>query len=299
MSVLVLLVLFVAAVGWVLPRRLAGAPWAARAPRAAVASWVALIVSCAVGVAMAVHWIATPAHHGQGPLSWLVRMGGSARVGVEGHGQAFGLAVAALAVPGAVVAAGWFRAARARGRHREVLELVARRDGRGGWWVLEDDRPAAWCVPGRGGRIVLTRAAAEQLSPRHREAVLAHEGAHLAGRHHLLTAGAAALGRALPWLPAARAAAAQVPLLVEMAADDVALRRCEPRLLAEALCAVAAGPTPGGAPGGALGAGAHAVVARVQRLLEPARGLPALARGAWWAAVVLLPTVPVVLGCGP
>ncbi|WP_441249349.1 M56 family metallopeptidase [Kitasatospora sp. McL0602] len=293
MSVPLLLLAFVLAVGWVLPGRLAATRWAARAPRAAIASWAALIAACAVGVAMAVHWAVTPEHHGEAPMSWLLRPG-AASEGLTGHGEALALGLAALAVPGVVVAAGWQRAARARTRHREALELVARPGG-DGWWVLEGDRPAAWCVPGRGGRVVLTRAAAEQLSPERRAAVLAHERAHLAGRHHLLTVGATALGRALPWLPAAKAAAAQVPLLVEMAADDVALRRCEPRLLAEALCVVAAGR----APVGGLGAGGHAVVARVQRLLAPGRGLPVAARGLWWVLAVLLPAVPVLVGCGP
>ncbi len=295
MSGLALLGLYAAATGWILPRALAGARWAARAPRAAIATWAVLNVACAVTLAMALHRVATPAGHGPWPLRWPAGSVAAVSGGISPHGQALWLGVAVLTALAVLVGAGWAGAARARRSHRDTLDLVARPDRAGGWWELPDDRPAAWCLPGRGGRVVLTRGAVRQLSPAHREAVLAHERAHLAGRHHLLTSGAAALGRALRWLPAARLAAVQVPLLVEMAADDAALRCCEPKVLAEALCTVAAGL----APRGTLGAGAHAVVARVQRLLAPGGRLPALVRGGWWAVVPLLPAVPVLLACGP
>ncbi|MER5641788.1 M56 family metallopeptidase [Kitasatospora sp. NPDC002227] len=293
MAVPLLLLLFLFAVGWLAPRALAGAAWAVRAPRAAITGWAALISAGAVGVAMALHWAATPAHRVESPLGWLLRRGALPVEGIAGHTEALALALAALAVPAAVVAAGCRRAARARARHRSALELVARPAGE--WWVLDQERAAAWCVPGAGGRIVLTSGALARLSDGQRAAVLAHEGAHLAGRHHLLTAGAAALGRALPWLPAARSAAEQVPLLVELVADDVALRRCERRVLAEALCVVAAGA----APAGGLGAGGHGVLLRVERLLGSARGLSPLVRGACWLGVLALPLVPVLLACGP
>ncbi len=51
--------------------------------------------------------------------------------------------------------------------------------------VLDDPRPAAYCVPGRPGTIVLTSGALAVLDPAQLAAVLAHERAHLAGRHHL------------------------------------------------------------------------------------------------------------------
>ncbi|AUG80710.1 Peptidase M48 [Kitasatospora sp. MMS16-BH015] len=293
MTVPVLLVGFLLAVGWVLPGRLAGARWAARMPRVAVGAWAALISAGAVGVAMLLHWGVTPAHRSETPLGWLLRRGATPTEGIAGHVEALLLALAALAVPATVVAAGWRRAARARARHRATVDLVARRESE--WWVLEEERAAAWCVPGRGGRIVLTRGALTRLSAAQREAVLAHERAHLAGRHHLLTSGAAALGRALPWLPAARAAAAQVPLLVEMAADDTALRSCGRRTLAEALALVATAST----PAAGLGAGGHAVVTRVRRLLAPAAALPRTAQLLGWTAALLLPAVPVLLACGP
>ncbi|GAA2133063.1 hypothetical protein GCM10009760_08830 [Kitasatospora kazusensis] len=287
---------FLALVGRAAPKPLARAAWVVRAPRLAVAAWVALLAAAAMGAAMTVHQLLTPhAHRPFGLARWLTGLGDVPPAGAGGHVEPVLLALAVFCAAAGVVGAGWVRAGRARVRHRAVLDLVGRPAGDGPWLVVEDTRAAAWCVPGRGGRIVFTRGALDRLTPGHRAAVLAHERAHLAGRHHLLVAGAVALGRALPWFPPARLAAEQVPVLLEMAADDAALRVTTPQVLAEALCAVAAGP----APGGALAAGGHAVVARVKRLLVAGPGLRAVQRGAGWAVVVLLPTVPVLLGCGP
>jgi Zn-dependent protease with chaperone function len=49
-------------------------------------------------------------------------------------------------------------------------------------WIL------LYCVPGRLPTIVVTTGALAVLEPEQLAAVLAHERAHLAGRHHLLLA---------------------------------------------------------------------------------------------------------------
>ncbi|MFD8482155.1 M56 family metallopeptidase, partial [Kitasatospora sp. NPDC059673] len=56
--------------------------------------------------------------------------------------------------------------------------------------VLDDDRADAYALPGRPPRIVATTGMLAALSAPERAALLAHERAHLAGRHHLLLAAA-------------------------------------------------------------------------------------------------------------
>ncbi|MEW1914009.1 M56 family metallopeptidase [Kitasatospora sp. NPDC085895] len=293
MTVLALLVAFLAVTGWLAPRQLARSSRAPRVPRAAIATWAALILACAADVVMLAHRLVTADHHGRGPFGWLLPASARGTGGSAGHTQAFWMGMAILAALSGVVLTAWIRGARARRRHRQQLDLVARRH-EDGWLVMDTDEPAAWCVAGDGGRIVLT-VGALRMPPAHRGAVLAHENAHLAGRHHLITSAATALGRGLRWLPAARLAGDRVPVLVEMAADDRALRSTSPRVLAEALCLFATART----RPASLGAGDHAVVDRVRRLLEPAPPLPRPAAAAWWLASAALPVAPILLACGP
>nr|WP_202524192.1 M56 family metallopeptidase [Kitasatospora sp. SID7827] len=56
--------------------------------------------------------------------------------------------------------------------------------------VLTDDRADAYALPGRPPRIVATTGMLAALTEPERAALLAHERAHLAGRHHLLLAAA-------------------------------------------------------------------------------------------------------------
>jgi beta-lactamase regulating signal transducer with metallopeptidase domain len=133
-------------------------------------------------------------------------------------------------------------------------------------------------------------------------AVVAHERAHLREHHHLLLLPFVAWAAALPVLPAAGRAHAAVRDLVEMRADDVALASLSGpaarRTLARAIVAAAEGAGGAGIPNGALAVTGSATGARVVRLLEPPRPLPAAAR---WAALVsaglllLLPTALLLL----
>ncbi|WP_405009699.1 M56 family metallopeptidase [Kitasatospora sp. NBC_01539] len=294
MSALALLAALTAAAGWWVPGRLARAAWTVRAPGAAIALWCALMAFCAMAVAMGLHRLSAGHDRSAGLLGWITGRHGRVAEGLAGHVEAVVLAAAVFGAAGTVVAAGWVKAARARRRHRELLDLVAR-PGAGGTLVVDDSRAAAWCLPGRGGRVVLTRGADEQLTAGQRRAVLAHERAHLAGRHHLVLASVAALGRALDRLPLARLAAQRVPVLCEMAADDAAVRVAGRGAVAQALCRVAGGA----APAGALAAGAHGVVERLRRLtaVQPALSVPA--RVVCWGVVLVLPVVPVLVACGP
>ena len=69
---------------------------------------------------------------------------------------------------------------------------------------MEHSQPAAYCVAGRQPTVILTTAAVQALDPGQLDAVLAHERAHLAGRHHrLLALTPAVLALALGRLPTA------------------------------------------------------------------------------------------------
>ncbi|MFI1920332.1 M56 family metallopeptidase [Nocardia sp. NPDC020380] len=54
--------------------------------------------------------------------------------------------------------------------------------------VVDDPAPDAYAVPGRPGRIVVSTGMLDALDAREQQALLAHEHAHLTGRHHLFVA---------------------------------------------------------------------------------------------------------------
>jgi Zn-dependent protease with chaperone function len=85
--------------------------------------------------------------------------------------------------------------------------------------VLPDPNPTAFAVPGWPGRIVASAGLLRALSPAERRAVLAHEQAHLDGRHDLHLTGAALAAAVNPLL--ARVPAA-IRLATERWSDEVA-----------------------------------------------------------------------------
>ncbi len=134
--------------------------------------------------------------------------------------------------------------------------------------VLETPQPAVYCVPGRPATIVLTTGALAVLDPPQLLAVLAHERAHLAGRHHLLVTLGKAARAGLPAIPLFARGAEEIARLAEMRADDVAARRSGRDTLLQALVAMGTGK-PLIAPRAALAATGGIVSARVRRLLDP------------------------------
>jgi Zn-dependent protease with chaperone function len=124
---------------------------------------------------------------------------------------------------------------RRRARHRLLLSLVTFHHPQLDARVIDDETPLVYCLPGRGGQVVFTSAALERLSNAQRQAVLAHERAHLQGRHHLLIASATVLARAFPRVSLFVQSREHTARLIEMRADDVAVRRHGRRLVAEAL----------------------------------------------------------------
>jgi Zn-dependent protease with chaperone function len=282
---------------------LARAGWADRAPRLAVAAWLALTGSAVLSVILGGLALVVPTVRVSADLSALLAAcammlraryahpGGAA---LAGAGAVLGLAVIARVTW--CTAAALARAGRARRRHRRGLALAGRHDGRLGAVLVDHHEAAAWCLPGGGRQVVLTTAAAEALDAVQLTAVLAHERAHQRGRHHLLVSLAGSLAAAFPRVPAFRHGHEQVARLVELIADDAAAA-ASPRLkVAEALLALAA-PAPVAAA--ALGAGGSATAARIRRLIATPAPLGRSRAAAGLATVTVLAVFPVLVLAGP
>jgi len=180
-------------------------------------------------------------------------------------------------------------ALQARRRQRVLLALLAHGDPKvPGALVIDYPTAAAYCLPGLRSRIVvLSVGTLELLGRGELAAVLAHERAHLRERHDLVVLPFTALRRAFPRSAMCAEAHRAVALLVEMLADDRALRGRPARELVSALVRFGtAGTCP--APAGALAAGEGDMAARVARLLQPVRPLPAAASAAVCLAAGLL-----------
>ncbi|MEU8504574.1 M56 family metallopeptidase [Streptomyces brevispora] len=139
--------------------------------------------------------------------------------------------------------------------------------------VLRDTRPDAYALPGRPGspgRIVVTTGMLHALEPVERDALLAHERAHLTGRHHLYLAAAELSARCHPALRALRE---PMGYALERCADEAAAhavgdRRVAARAIGRAaLAARTAGGTSPPRPAPALAAAAGPVPRRVAALL--------------------------------
>jgi Zn-dependent protease with chaperone function len=191
---------------------------------------------------------------------------------------------------------------RARQRQRELLSLLAHGDPKvPGALVVDHPAATAYCLPGLRSAIVISAGTLDLLDADELAAVLAHERAHLRERHDLVLLPFLALLRAFRWAAVARQAYQAVELLIEMHADDRALRQRPARELATALLRVGAAGG-GGVPSGALGAAHRAeeceVAARVIRLLRPAPGLSSAALAVIImvsAAIVAVPAALLVL----
>jgi hypothetical protein len=118
--------------------------------------------------------------------------------------------------------------------------------------VLEDPSPEAFTLPGLPGRIVVSTGMLASLDLDERQAMLAHERAHLRYHHYLLTAAAQLAATANPLL---RPAATAVGYMVERWADEDAASGCgDRRLVATAIgkAALATSPTSATGPAAAL-----------------------------------------------
>lgn len=179
---------------------------------------------------------------------------------------------------------------RARRRHRERVDLVARAGG--GVSVLDHDLPVAYCVPGMtGARIVVSRSTLTSLAPDELRAVLDHERSHLRARHDLVLEAFTVLHLAFPRWVASGAARHEVEVLVEVLADRAAVRNGDRRALVSALVTLAGSAV----PAGSLGSGSS-LTARLE-VLRDTRPHRVQATAVLLVAAALLsaPTLLVVL----
>ncbi|HEY3873425.1 MAG TPA: M56 family metallopeptidase [Actinocrinis sp.] len=150
--------------------------------------------------------------------------------------------------------------------------------------VTEDAAADAYAVPGRPGRIVVSAGMFDALDAPGRAALLAHEHAHLTGRHYMFTSAARLAAAANPLL---RPLAGSVEYTVERWADERAAQEVgDRRLVAEAIAHAALATKasrPRRGPGAVLGAvfgrsadralaSAGPVPRRVAALLAPPPG---------------------------
>lgn len=144
--------------------------------------------------------------------------------------------------------------------------------------VVDDDAPMAFALPGAPGRVVVSRGMLRCLGDVERDALFAHERAHLRGRHHLFQALwrlAAALN------PMLRPLASAGGYVLERWADEEAARRVGDRkAVAHAVGRAALASTASRRPVLAVNGGS--VPQRVRALLGPPparRSLPFVAGG--------------------
>lgn len=296
------LAVLAALLAWPVPAALSRAGWTRRDPLVALVCWQAVGLAGGLSMigALLVHGLA-PWGHSLPEAAWSVVRGGGAGEAVRGdHWVALTLAGVLAAELVGVLVLSWFRTARTRRRHRALLELVVRpSEELPETRLLEHPAPVAFCIPGARPLLVLSSGMVAELDEAEVAAVVAHERAHLQEHHHLLLLPFLAWAAALPVLPAAARAQAAVRDLVEMRADDVALRSLTGatprRTLAQAIVAAAEGAGGAAVPGGALAVAGGATHARVLRLLEPPSPLPAAGRWAALASAALLLLLPTAL----
>jgi Zn-dependent protease with chaperone function len=293
------------------------ASWPRRCPAAAILLWQALGLASGLAAVGTLIGLALPSSRG-GLVFSVLRA-----AGLLGNGDVFGVAglfglsgadggpLVVFVIRLACLAAGlalltllcWvllassIAALQARRRQRALLTLLAHGDPKvPGALVVDYPSAAAYCLPGlrSRSRIVVSVGALELLGRGELAAVLAHERAHLRERHDLVLLPFTALRRAFPRSATCTGAQRAVALLVEMLADDRALRARPARELVSALVRFGtAGACP--APAGALAAAEGEVAARVARLVRPARPLPKAAVVAVCLAAAVLVAAPVTL----
>jgi Zn-dependent protease with chaperone function len=279
------------------PALLARAAWPMRAPRAAVVLWQAIALAAVLsafsaGLALAVR-LFVPDSNGRptadigqqiAALGWPMWLGSVIVLAVT-------LIIGGRLVVAAVEVAIGTR--RRRAHHRMMVDLLGEsRRELDGVRVLDVAEPLAYCLPGMRSRVVLSRGTLSALNEPELAAILGHERAHLRARHDLVLEAFIAVHTAFPRFVRSGSALNAVRLLVELLADDAALRAADPRPLARALVTCACGPT----PAGALAAGGPTTVIRVRRLSGPPNSRAvAVAAYCAAAAVLVIPTISVAV----
>lgn len=278
MTVAAALLLYVLAVLAVGPKLLLQITADGGAPRLGIAAWLTAVVTmlgCSVA-AMAL-LLVEAAGHWDSPDALLVSCLERLQAILLGHSgwPARAVATAAVIIAGASVIAICIRIGRALSRmrahtfaHADAVRLVGKSHGRD-VVIVEAAEAAAYCVAGRPPAIVVTTAALGALDESQLAAVVAHERAHLDGRHAYFVAAVRGLASALPRIRLIANAATQICALLEMCADDAAARRHGRQPLLSGLLTLSGAIT----PTRGLAAASVAVLVRAERLTDPQRGL--------------------------
>jgi Zn-dependent protease with chaperone function len=272
------------------PAMLARASWPTRAPRAAIVLWqsialAAVLSAFSAGIAIASR-LFVPGPDGRPTATitseievlgwplWTVYVIVFAVTLVIGARLTFAVVQVAVATR------------RRRAHHRMVVDLVGKSQGNH-LRILDVAQPLAYCLPGVRSRVVVSEGALNALADNEMAAILSHERAHLRARHDLVLEMFTAVHAAFPRFVRSAHALHAVRLLIELLADDAAVRAAGPTPLARALVACASGHT----PSGALAAGGPTTVLRVRRLGgRPNSRVLAAAAYLAAAAVLVVPT---------
>lgn len=290
-------------------RALQRASWPRRSPAAAILLWQALGLAgglAAVGALLALG-LGGPepwSEGAHGVLAGLGRLVSGQLLDTHQPPLVTALRLVTLAAGFALLAVLWWMlvaafadAIGARRRQRELLALLAHGDPKApGALVIDYPAAAAYCLPGIRSQIVVSAGTLDLLAPAELAAVLAHERAHLRARHDLVLIPFTSLRRTFPRSRAITQAHRTVALLVEMMADDRALRvrGLFARELATALLRFGTAGA-GCAPAGALAAAEGELTARVNRLLTPPPPLSRPVQAVVVLAAGLLVTAPLLL----
>jgi beta-lactamase regulating signal transducer with metallopeptidase domain len=261
------------------------------APRLGVAAWMTAIASVLVSWAAATTFtLADVVHHWNHPGSALAHCLATLRGLAAGNaGTALqlgmlilvGLGAEAVTISAARLMRMLMRMRNQTHGHASAVRLVGRRQAGLDAVVIDAPEAAAYCIAGRPHAVVVTSAALAALTKPQLEAILAHELAHLDGRHPEIVAVARSLAKIFPRLRLMTEGAHHISRLLEMCADDAAAREHGRQPILDGIL-VLTGATP--VPSGALGAAGVAVLARAQRLAD-ARDV-GLGRTALTAAVI-------------
>ncbi|MBF6171748.1 M56 family metallopeptidase [Nocardia blacklockiae] len=280
MSIAIGLFLYAVVVATAAPRLLPRLTRDGVFPRLGVLAWLSLIVSVlgswTVALVVALADLTHSWFRPGGPVLSGLHEAEEIAIGHAGIAAQLGLmgvlgALAVLAVVLGVRLTRSHRRMRLRAReHAEALRLTGRRVHRhavADVVVLESEERAAYCVEGVPNVVVLTSGALAALAEDELAAVLAHEHAHLRNRHPLLLTIMRGLATTFPRLRLCTVGAREVARLLEMCADDSAVRRHGRAPLLSGLLTLS-----GAAPSGALAASGADVLARAERLAAPRAG---------------------------
>ena len=304
MTTAALLFGYAVAVAWAAPALLARLTAGGISARLGLAAWLTAMASALAAAAVALQFLARAAVAGWSRLADVVCRSVSGHActatGYQGAAVEFTLGVIAIVAGLAAVVLAWRygrsvqRAQRQTREHADVARITGRRlPGDDGAVVLEAAQPVAYCLPGRPATIVVSSGALAVLDQGQLAAVLAHERAHLASRHHLMIAVTRGLAAVFPAVPLFARGAGHVARLAEMRADDAAARHSSRGTLVAALLTMATGAS---VPAAALGASACAVAARLQRLVDdPGPGRRACYGLTLAIVTVLLAVAPVLV----